>query len=555
MTENLAGTHAPNEAMALVSMRGIVKRFGRVVANAGIDLDIRSGEIHALLGENGAGKTTLMNILYGLLQPDEGRILFEGSEVRVRSPHDAVALGIGMVHQHFKLVPTLTVAENMLLGEDGFLLRRGELKGVAARLEELGTRHGLFVAPGSRVWQLSVGEQQRVEILRSLYRNARVLVLDEPTAALAPAEVENLLPRLRAIADDGSAVVIITHHLDEVMACADRITVLRAGRKVATLRPGETSTGELARLMVGRSVSLAPVLAGAQPLGDEATGNGHGHPVAQADGAAGPGTKPGDGAGPRPLLVAGGLVAKGDRGTTALDGVDFEVDRGEIVALAGVEGNGQAELEEVLFGLRRPLSGSLELDGADVVSASPMQRLRRGMGLVPSDRYRRGVIRSLSVAENLVYDRLDTRPFGTRFAIRRHAILERAAELILRFSIKVSRPTEHVGGLSGGNAQRVVLARSLSRDLRMLVAAQPTRGLDVGAIEFVWEQLRALRDRGVGILLISTDLDEVLALADRCYVIYKGRLVTHLRGGELDRERVGLAMGGALGLEPTGKEV
>jgi ABC-type uncharacterized transport system ATPase subunit len=507
-----------------VSMSGIAKRFGPVEALAGVDLELRPGEIHALLGENGAGKTTLMNVLYGMFGPDEGTVALNGAEVHFRSPHDAIAARVGMVHQHFMLVPTLTVAENMVLGERGGpLLRKRELAAVSARLRELAERYGLEVDPNARVWQLSVGEQQRVEILRALYRDARVLILDEPTASLTPHETERLFPKLRAFAAEGAAIVFITHHLEDVIDWADRITVLRRGERVGTLRPQESSAAELARMMVGRDVRLMRVVAGEVPV---ATPKGSSIEAA-------------------PALTVDGLQVDGDRGAPALRDLSFSVAPGEILAIAGVEGNGQPELEEALFGLRGVAAGRVALDGRDVTRAEPAERMRLGLGLVPSDRYRRGVIRELSVADNLALDRIGQPPFGTELRLDRKAIARQATELIERFSIRVSGPDQLAGTMSGGNAQRLVLARTLSRELRCLVAAQPTRGLDVGAIEFVREQLVAARDRGVAILLISTDLDELMSMADRCCVIYRGRLVGDWPREELDRDQIGLAMGGA----------
>jgi simple sugar transport system ATP-binding protein len=521
-----------------VAMSGVVKHFGPVQALNGVDLDLRPGEIHALLGENGAGKTTLMNVLYGMFEPDAGEVSVEGRPVRFRSPQDAIAARIGMVHQHFKLVPTLTVAENVMLGERGGpLLRKREIAEVSSRLRELAERYGLEVDPGARVWQLSVGEQQRVEVLRALYRDARVLILDEPTATLTPPETARLFPKLRALASEGAAIVFITHHLEDVIEWADRITVLRRGERVGTLSPQDSSVGELARMMVGRDVRLMRVVAGEGPTLDHAPDSTDGEPTLAAAGST---PTPA-----RPTLAVTGLSAEGDRGTQALRDVSFSVAPGEILAIAGVEGNGQPELEETLFGLRVPDSGSVSLEGADVTGSAPAERMRLGLGLVPSDRYRRGLIRELSVAENLTLDRLGATPFGSEWRLDRRAIAEHASQLIERFSIRVSGPDQLAGTLSGGNAQRLVLARTLSRDLRCLVAAQPTRGLDVGAIEFVWEQLAAARDRGVAILLISTDLDEVMSMADRCCVIYRGRLLAHWPREQLDRDKVGLAMGGA----------
>jgi simple sugar transport system ATP-binding protein len=516
-------------------MRGVRKSFGRTVALAGVDFDLEENEIHALLGENGAGKTTLMNVLYGLIRPEAGSISIGGRPIRPRNPEDAIAAGVGMVHQHFKLVPTLTVAENMALGEPGGpLLSRRRLASISAQLSELGERYGLEVDPRARVWQLSVGEQQRVEILRALYRNAKVLILDEPTSTLTPIEIERMFPKLRLLADEGASIVFITHHLEEVVRWADRITVLRHGERVGTLRPRETTTAELARMMVGRDVTLMRVVAGERRL-DSAD-----HEVGAPE-AGGPVT---DGS-VREVLSVDGLTVRGDRGIPALREVSFSVAAGEILAIAGVEGNGQPELEEALFGLRPLRTGTVRLEGRDLARAEADERLRAGLALVPSDRYRRGVIRELTVAENLVLDRIGEAPFATRRGIDRSAIADHARELIRRYSIRVFGPEQRAGTLSGGNAQRLVLARTLSRDLRCLIAAQPTRGLDVGAIEFVWEQLAAARDRGVAIVLISTDLDEVMTLADRCSVIYRGRFVASWAREELDHEQLGLAMGGA----------
>jgi general nucleoside transport system ATP-binding protein len=515
-------------AQPVVQMSGIVKQFGATTALDGVDFDLRAGEIHGLLGENGAGKTTLMNVLYGLLQPDAGTIYLGGESVRLRTPQDAIRLGIGMVHQHFMLVPTLTVAENMLLGQPGTpILRRAELDGVAGRLQELHDHYGLDVDPSARVWQLSVGEQQRVEIVRALFHGARVLVLDEPTATLTPAESDLLLLKLRGMAAEGTSIVFITHHLEEVMGWTDRISILRRGKRVETLSPQETTTRELARLMVGRDVAIVQIGVGArwQPEHEAVSPNAAPAPE-------------------RAALAVEGLQALGERGTPALRGVSFSVEPGEILAIAGVDGNGQSELEEVLFGLRGPVEGQVLLGGLDVTRLDPAGRLKLGLGLVPSDRYRRGLIGALGVGDNLVFDRIDEAPFGSRFRVHKRAVLSYAADLVARFTIRVAHLQQPAATLSGGNAQRVVLARTLSRELRGLVAAQPTRGLDVSAIEFVWEQLDAVRRSGVATLLISTDLDEVFALADRCVVIYGGRFVAEWPRSEFDRERIGLAMGG-----------
>lgn len=556
----------------VVAMRGIVKRFGAVTAVAGTHFDLRSGEIHALLGENGAGKTTLMNLLYGLERPDAGVIEIDGGPVSLRSAQDAIGLGIGMVHQHFQLVPRLTVTENVILGagsqrrnktapaaddrwsdkttptaDDQRRVRLPDLGAAASEIEELGGRYGLPVSGAALVSDLSVGEQQRVEILRALYRGARVLILDEPTATLSPAEIDQLIGKLRGMADDGAAIVMITHHLDEVMAAADRITVLRSGANVATVPAGDTSPLELARMMVGREVAMLSEV-GEAGEADEIDEAGE---IGEARDSGGAGQAPSAAITAETARTAGAVVlaveglastaAHQGGASRAFSGVNLEVRANEIVTIAGVEGNGQAELEEALCGLRRPASGRIRLNGADVTGAVPRKLLDSGVGFIPSDRYRRGLVRGLSVAENLVCDRIDRPPYGRRFRIHPAAVAARGAELVERFQIAARSPAADASTLSGGNAQKVVLARALRADLRLLIAAQPTRGLDVGAIEMVWEHLRAQRDDGVAVLLITTDLTEVMALSDRCCVIYRGQLTET----PLDREAIGMAMGGA----------
>ncbi len=511
---------------SLLAMHGIVKRFGRVTAVAGVDFDLRRGEIHALLGENGAGKSTLMNVLCGLERPDEGVVQIEGREVDFRSTQDAIDLGIGMVHQHFQLVPRLTVAENVILGgSSNGRLKLPDLTLVANEVEELGDRYGLPISGSALVADLSVGEQQRVEILRALYHGARILILDEPTATLTPVEVDQLIERLRGMAENGAAIVMITHHLDEVMTAASRITVLRAGANVATVAASETSPLELARLMVGRDIKMLSEVGEGIGARQEDSSRVGAQVLALEDLAS----------------VEADRSVDGGNSSRTFAGIDIVVHAGEIVTIAGVEGNGQSELEEALLGVRQPASGRILLDGIDVSDATPGDLFASGVGFIHSDRYRRGMIRELSVAENMVYDRIDKRPYGGRFWLNPKAILARGLDLVQRFAIAVRTPDAAASTLSGGNAQKVVLARALSSELRLLVAAQPTRGLDVGAIEFVWEQLRTQRDAGLAILLITTDLTEVLALSNRCYVMYRGRIVET----SLDREEIGMAMGGA----------
>ena len=535
MPDGRVSSAAANGSSAVIAMRAVTKRFGDLQALGDVDFDLRPGEIHALIGENGAGKTTLMNVLYGVVSRDAGTIEANGKQVDIRTPQDAIELGIGMVHQHFKLVSTLSVVENIVLGRGGHVLvRKRRLAGVAERISELGERYGLRVDPWAKVWHLSVGEQQRVEILRALYRGARVLILDEPTANLTPGEADGLLEKLKAMVRDGASIVFITHHLEEVLGSTDRITVLRAGQNVGTLVPADTSTGELARMMVGRAVSLGGRSRDVAALGVEVAAAAD-RPAAQAAPTAGS----------QAVLTVERLRVFSDRGELALDGLELSVAAGEIVGVAGVEGNGQAELEETLFGLRKTAGGRVLLDGVDVTDEAPAGLLARGVGLIPSDRYRRGLVGQLTVAENLLCDRIDKAPVGSRLRLRRKAILARGADLIERYSIPASGPAQLAGTLSGGTAQRVVLARTLSRELRLLIAAQPTRGLDVGAMESVWEQLEAARRRGLAVLLISTDLDEVLALADRCLVVYGGRVIAQWARAQLNRDAIGLAMGGA----------
>ena len=511
-----------------VSMVGIRKSFGSTVALEGAEFDLRHGEIHALLGENGAGKSTLMNILYGLEQRDDGEIMVDGVPVNFGTPQDAVAKGIGMVHQHFKLVPRLSVIENVLLSDRrSRTFRLPDLDVAAKQLEELADRYGLPICATDQVSELSVGEQQRVEILRSLYLGAKTLILDEPTASLTPLEVNQLLAKLRDLANTGTSIVIITHHLDEVMESADRVTVLRSGSNVRTTKAADTSQAELARMMVGRDVRILtqPNAMRSQPS--------EGLPQEQR----------------RPVLQLAGVGAGSHYSVNGSDNglkrglldISLAVYPGEIVAIAGVEGNGQTELEDVLSGFLQVNEGEFWIDGNDLTSCQPSDLLNIGVGYIPSDRYRRGVIGGLSVAVNISYDRVSEPPIGTKLWVNSREIMKQGSKAVEEFSIVVRDAADLVGTLSGGNAQRVVIARALAKELRLLVAAQPTRGLDVGAIEFIWDLLDQQRSQGLATLLITTDLDEVMALADRVYVMYRGRL----REVPNDRELIGLAMGGS----------
>jgi general nucleoside transport system ATP-binding protein len=497
-----------------LELRGIVKSFGPVRANDGVDLSVNWGEVHALLGENGAGKSTLMNVVYGLIRQDEGEILFEGRPVEIHGPQDAIRLGIGMVHQHFMLVPPLTVAENVILGRET-AGRGGWVDVDAARtaVTELSRRYGLEIDPMARIEDLPVGLQQRVEILKTLYRGARLLILDEPTAVLTPQEVERLFEIVRGLTAEGKGVIFITHKLGEVMEIADRITVMRRGRVVAATTPAASSAADLARLMVGRPVLLQVEKTPARP------------------GA--------------PLLGVADLVVQDDRGHVMVDGVSMEVRAGEIVGLAGVEGNGQMELVEAIVGLRAARSGRILLGDRDMTRAGTKRRLSSGLGHIPADRHRMGIVLELPIADNLVLTRYDREPFARGLVRSLTAVFDYARSLIARFDIRARGPEQPAGDLSGGNQQKVVVARELGSTPKVLLAAQPTRGVDVGSIEFIHRQLVEYRDAGNAVLLVSSELDEVLSLSDRVAVIYRGRLVAVLEGGEIERERIGLLMAGA----------
>ncbi|MEV4537401.1 ABC transporter ATP-binding protein [Asanoa sp. NPDC049518] len=484
------------------------------MANDDISLTVEPGEIHALLGENGAGKSTLMNVLYGLLQPDEGEILVDDKPVRIRGPRDAIAAGIGMVHQHFMLVPVFTVAENVMLGAEqttggpiGFLDRRRARKLV----REVSDRYRLEVDPDRTVEDLAVGVQQRVEIVKALTRDVDLLILDEPTAVLTPQETADLLEIMRTLKAAGKSIVFITHKLKEVQAIADRITVIRRGRTVGTATP-DTSEEELASLMVGRSVLLRVEKGAAEP-------------------------------GPAVLEVAG-LAVNDDRGHRAVDGVDLTVHAGEVLGIAGVQGNGQTELVEAIMGLRPVVAGSTTIEGRPTLGLSTRDILRAGVGYVPEDRSVDGLVKDFTVAENLVLDIYNTEPFGTRWVVRPEAIAENARARIEEFDVRTDAAgNAAVGTLSGGNQQKVIVAREFSRPLKLFIAAQPTRGVDVGSIEFIHRQIVHERTEGTAVLLVSSELDEVLALADRVAVMYRGRVIAVV-SPDTPREEIGLLMAG-----------
>jgi general nucleoside transport system ATP-binding protein len=494
-----------------LELKGITKRFGPLVANDRINLAAVPGQVHALLGENGAGKTTLMNVLYGLLQPDEGQILIDAKPVQFHSPKDAIAAGIGMVHQHFMLVPVFTVAENVTLGIEetnraGLLDRRKTRRAV----RELSRRYGLDIDPDAIVENLPVGIQQRVEIVKALVREARVLILDEPTAVLTPAETDDLFRIIKQLKDGGTAVVFISHKLREVQAIADTVTVLRRGAVVGE-RPPSASADELAALMVGRSVQLRVTKAPAKPGGV--------------------------------VLDVSDLTVTDETGRIWVNGISFEVRAGEILGVAGVQGNGQTELCEALMGLRPTASGQVTLNGRDLTHATPRQRLRSGFAYVPEDRQEDGLIGDFSVADNMVLDVFDQPPFASGINLNLAAITSHAAERVTEFDVRTTSVDTPVGTLSGGNQQKVILARELGREHKLLIASQPTRGLDVGSIEFVHRRIVEQRDQGDAVLIVSAELDEIYALADRIAVMYEGQ-ITGFRSPDVPVSELGRLMAG-----------
>ncbi|WP_454132517.1 ABC transporter ATP-binding protein [Microbacterium lacticum] len=494
-----------------LELRGITKRFGSLVANDHIDLVVEPGEIHALLGENGAGKSTLMNVLYGLYRADEGEILLDDVPQHFRGPGDAMAAGIGMVHQHFMLIPVFTVAENVMLGhEETKAFGRLDLNAARKHVREVAQRFGFEIDPDALVGDLPVGVQQRVEIIKALSRDAKVLVFDEPTAVLTPQETDELMSIMRQLRDEGTSIVFITHKLREVREVADRITVIRLGKVVGEASP-EATNAELASLMVGRAVEL----------------------TVQKN---------------PPHLGEGGLEVRDLRvlthtGAIVVDGVSFDVRPGEILAVAGVQGNGQTELVEAIVGLAPRVEGSISLDGTELVGKSVHAILGEGVGFVPEDRKIDGLVGGFSVAENLILDRSSDPAFARAGTLRRSALDSFARDRITEYDIRTQGPQTAAGTLSGGNQQKVVIAREMSRDLRLLVVAQPTRGVDVGSIEFIHKRIIETRDAGIPIIVVSTELDEVTALADRIAVMYRGTVVG-IVPGDTARDTLGLMMAG-----------
>ena len=497
----------------ILELKGITKRFPGVLANDHIDLTLEPGEIHALLGENGAGKTTLMNILYGLYQPDEGEIVVNGQEIEVHSPTDAISAGIGMVHQHFMLIPVFTVTENIMLGEES--VRYGgwlDRASAAARITDISQRFDLEVDPDSHVEDLPVGVQQRVEIIKLLYRQADILILDEPTAVLTPHEADELFGILRSLAGQGKSIIFITHKLREVLEVADRITVIRRGQVIGTTTPQEANRNQLAEMMVGREVTLEVEKQTAE-VGQQ-------------------------------VLKVENLSVIDDRDQLAVDGVSFEVFSGEVFGVAGVQGNGQTELVQALTGLRESVAGRITLLDHDITHASPREITEAGVGHVPEDRQRDGLVLPYSVADNLVLNTYYRPPFAKGMVLEREKIQEAAQERIDKFDIRTPSANVSAGTLSGGNQQKLIVAREFSRPVKLMVASQPTRGLDVGSIEFIHSQILERRNSGTAILLVSPELDEIMQLSDRIGIMYRGKIVAVVPGDQATKEYVGLLMAG-----------
>ncbi len=501
-----------HERIQTLEMRGIVKSFPGVLASDHVDFDVHAGEVHALLGENGAGKSTLMKILYGLYGPDEGEILINGKPVQIHSPNDAIKLGIGMIHQHFMLVDTLTVAENVALGLPSSRGLLTDLDIVSARIKELATIYGLHVDPDAYVWQLAVGQRQRVEIIKALYRGAELLILDEPTAVLTPQEVDEFFVTIRQMVAERHAIIFISHKLQEVLAISQRVTVLRDGKLVATRPTAGATKSDLAQMMVGREVRMVPVKNGV-PCGDV-------------------------------LLEMRDLQAQSDLGTAGLRGVNLQVHGCEIMGLAGVSGNGQRELAQVVCGLRPATGGQVLLEGDMVLGLTPGQLTHKMMSYIPEERMKDGMVQEFSISENMILRDHNREPFARKGLMRHRVIGVFADKLIDFFRIRTPSRDTQARHLSGGNIQKVVLARELSRSPRVLIAAQPTRGLDIGATEYVHMRLLEEREKGTAILLISEDLDEILALSDRIAVIYEGRIMDVIPREEATPERLGLLMAG-----------
>jgi len=501
------------ENQIVLEAKGITKQFPGVLACDNVNFDLRKGEIHALLGENGAGKSTLMNLIYGLHRPDKGEIFVNGKTAAIHSPKDSIALGVGMVHQHFMLIPVFDVAENVMLGDE--TVKRGSLdhKSVAARILEISAQYGLNVDPNTLVGSLPVGIQQRVEIVKTLYRHAEIVILDEPTAVLTPQEAEDLFRIMRDLTARGVSIIFITHKLKEVLAIADRITVMRAGRVVGSTTPQETNEANLASMMVGREVILT---------------------VDKKDHEA-----------EDEILKVEGLSARDQRDLETVHDVSFTVRGGEVLGIAGVQGNGQTELSEALTGLIAPTGGKVMFAGLDVTGKTPRMMTEAGLAHIPEDRQRHGLVLAYTVADNMALCDYYRAPFSKGGVMQPQALDENARRLISEYDVRTPSPYVNAGKLSGGNQQKVIVARELSRNVKLVIANQPTRGLDVGSIEYIHSEIIKMRDRGVAVLLISAELDEIMALSDRIAVMYRGKIVATVETKKTTREQLGLWMAGA----------
>jgi simple sugar transport system ATP-binding protein len=507
----------------ILRLEDIRKTFPGVLANQNVNLEIEHGEIHALLGENGAGKTTLMNCVYGVYHPDGGNIYWKGKKVEIHTAHDAIALGIGMVHQHFKLVPPMTVAENVVLGLHSKREPLLDMKAVETEIKETAKKYGFDIDPKAEIWQLPVGVQQRVEILKALYRNAELLILDEPTAVLTPGEVDELLNVLKKLTDQGLSIILITHKLEEVMSASDRVTILRDGKVINTVKVAETNTRDLARMMVGREVFLNIEK---------------------------PEIKTGEA-----ILKVEKLSAIDSRGLPALKEVSFEIHRNEIFGIAGVDGNGQTELADVITGLRNATAGKVEVSGKEATNLTPIEIMNMRVAYVPPDRQHTGLVLDFSLVENLIGKSYFKMPFSKKGVFQKTAINNFAEKAILDFDVRTPGPELAAKMLSGGNQQKVVLARELSGNPDLLIASQPTRGLDVGATEYVRNQMVDARNKGTAVLLISTELEEILSLSDRIAVMYEGEIMGIVPGKGADIHQIGEMMAGSLKVGDLTKEM
>ncbi len=498
----------------VLELRGITKQFPGVLANDNVNLTLEAGEIHALLGENGAGKTTLMNILYGLYQPTKGEIYINDRKVDITGPTDAIRQGVGMVHQHFMLIPVLTVTENVMLGEEAihnglFLDRRA----VADRIEEISKKYGLHVDPYAYVKNLPVGIQQRVEIIKVLYRQANILILDEPTAVLTPQEVEELFKIIKSLVAQGVSLIFITHKLKEVLSVADRITVIRRGKTVGTTTPAEATEQSLAEMMVGRAVELKVHKEKAHPT--------------------------------TPVLTVDDLYVKNDRDNPAVNGVTFEVRAGEVLGVAGVQGNGQTELVEAMTGLRTAESGTITIAGQNATNTTPRKVTEMGVAHVPEDRQRDGLVLSYPLTDNIALNTYYLKPFAKGIVINEDEINKKTEKLVKEFDVRTPSINLPAANLSGGNQQKVIVAREFSRPIKLLIAAQPTRGLDVGSIEYIHSRIIQKRDEGTAVVVVSTELDEIRALSDRIAVMFEGKIVDILPANRVTKEQLGLLMAGS----------